>query len=209
MWLKDIINLAMSGRVISHVNIELVWRLALWSSGQSSWLQIQRSGFYSRHYQILRNVVDLEQGPLRLVNAIEELFGRKSSSSGLEIREYSHRDPLRCPRGTLYPQKLTLTSPISGGSSVSIVRSQIQAMEFFFYSYQHCQIFNNFIIKFYRHPCNSKYNRPSSSRIEGFCLFFAGIILPILSYMLQTRTFLSFVSECQTVRMCLYSTVRI
>jgi hypothetical protein len=30
-------------------------------------------------------VVGLEQGPLSLVSTIEELFGRKSSESGLEI----------------------------------------------------------------------------------------------------------------------------
>jgi hypothetical protein len=60
------------------------------SSGQSSWLQIQRSGFDSRRYQIFCEVVSLERGPLRLVSTIEELFGRKSSGSGLEIREYGH-----------------------------------------------------------------------------------------------------------------------
>jgi hypothetical protein len=32
----------------------------LWSSGQSSWLQIQRSGFDSRRYQIFREVVGLD-----------------------------------------------------------------------------------------------------------------------------------------------------
>jgi hypothetical protein len=32
--------------------------------------------------------VDVERGPLSLVSAIEELLGRKSSGSGLEIREY-------------------------------------------------------------------------------------------------------------------------
>jgi hypothetical protein len=37
----------------------------LWSSGQNSWLQIQRSGFDFRRYQIFREVVDLERGPLR------------------------------------------------------------------------------------------------------------------------------------------------
>jgi hypothetical protein len=31
-------------------------------------------------------------------------------------------DPLRSPRDTLYPQKLALTSPTSGGRSVGIVR---------------------------------------------------------------------------------------
>jgi hypothetical protein len=50
----------------------------LWSSGQSSWLQIQRSGFGSRHYQIFFEVVGLEHGPLRLVSTIEKLLGRIS-----------------------------------------------------------------------------------------------------------------------------------
>jgi hypothetical protein len=35
-------------------------------------------------------------------------------SFGIEIREYGRRDPSRWPRGTLYPQKLALTSPTSG-----------------------------------------------------------------------------------------------
>jgi hypothetical protein len=39
----------------------------LWYSGQSSWLQIQRPGFDSRHYQ-KKNVVGLERGPLSLVS---------------------------------------------------------------------------------------------------------------------------------------------
>jgi hypothetical protein len=34
-----------------------------------------------------------ERGPLSLVCTIEELLGRKSSGSGLEIREYGRRDP--------------------------------------------------------------------------------------------------------------------
>jgi hypothetical protein len=55
---------------------------------------------------------------------------KKSSGSCLEIREYGHRDPSRWPRGTLYPHKLALTSPTSGGHSVSIVRSRAQTTEF-------------------------------------------------------------------------------
>jgi hypothetical protein len=35
----------------------------------------------------------LERGPLSLARTIEELLGRKSSGSGLEIREYGRRDP--------------------------------------------------------------------------------------------------------------------
>jgi hypothetical protein len=55
---------------------------------------------------------------------------KKSSGSGLEIREYGCRDPSRWPRDTLYPQNMALTSPTSGGRSVSIVRSRFKATEF-------------------------------------------------------------------------------
>jgi hypothetical protein len=41
------------------------------------------------------------------------------------------RDPSRWPRGTLYPQKLALSSPTSGGRSVGIVRSRTQATAFY------------------------------------------------------------------------------
>jgi hypothetical protein len=99
------------------------------SSGQSSWLQIQRSGFDSRRYQIFWEVVGLERDPLSLVSTIEELLGRKSSGSDLENRDYGRRGASRWPRGNHYPQKLALTSPTSGGRSVDIVRSRIQATE--------------------------------------------------------------------------------
>jgi hypothetical protein len=75
-------------------------------------------GFDSRRNQVFRKVVGLERGPLSLVSTIEELLGRKSSGSGLEIREYGRRDPSRCPRDTLYPLSLALSSPTSGGRSV-------------------------------------------------------------------------------------------
>jgi hypothetical protein len=71
-------------------------------------------GFDTRHYQISREVMGVERGPLSLVSTIEELFGRKCSGSGLG---YGHGDPLRCPRDTLYPEKLALTSLTSGGCS--------------------------------------------------------------------------------------------
>jgi hypothetical protein len=63
------------------------------------------------------------------VSTTEELLGRKSSGSCLEIREYGRRDPSRWPRGTLYPQTLALASPTSGGRSVGIVRLRTQATE--------------------------------------------------------------------------------
>jgi hypothetical protein len=48
----------------------------LWYSGQSSWLQIWRPEFDSRHYQ-KKIVVGLERGPLSLVSTTEELLDRK------------------------------------------------------------------------------------------------------------------------------------
>jgi hypothetical protein len=47
-----------------------------WSSDQSSWLQIRKPGFDSRHYQ-KKTVVRLERGPLSLVSTTEELLDRK------------------------------------------------------------------------------------------------------------------------------------
>jgi hypothetical protein len=38
----------------------------------------------------------------------EELLERKSSGSGLDSRDYGRRDPSRWPRGTLYPQKVSI-----------------------------------------------------------------------------------------------------
>jgi hypothetical protein len=63
------------------------------------------------------------------VSTIEELLGRKSSGSSLEILQYGREDPSHCPRGA-YPRKLALTSSISGGRSVGIVRSRAKATEF-------------------------------------------------------------------------------
>jgi hypothetical protein len=42
-------------------------------------------------------------------------------------------DPSRWPRGTLHPQKLTLTSLTRGSRSFGIVRSRTQATEFSFF----------------------------------------------------------------------------
>jgi hypothetical protein len=43
----------------------------------------------------IEEVVVLERGPLCLASTIEELLGRNSSGSGLEIREYGLRDSSR------------------------------------------------------------------------------------------------------------------
>jgi hypothetical protein len=101
----------------------------LWSSGQSSWLQLQRSLLDSRRYHIFWEVVGLERGPLSLLNTIEELFEIKSSGSGLECREYRRRYPSRWPHGTVYSQMLALTWPTSGYRSICTFRLRTQATE--------------------------------------------------------------------------------
>jgi hypothetical protein len=129
LWLT--LNLALIIQCLSRNNVfcfNFTWP-PLWSSGQSSWLQIQRSVFDFRRYQIFWEVVGLERGPPSLVSTIEELLRRKSSGCGLENREYGCRYSSHWPCGTLY-----LTSPTSGGRSVGIVRSRTQATEFSFYS---------------------------------------------------------------------------
>jgi hypothetical protein len=77
----------------------------LWPSGQSSWLQMQRSGFGSWLYQIFWEVVGLERGSLSLMSKTEELLERKSSGSGIEGRKYGRGDPSGWPSETLYLQR--------------------------------------------------------------------------------------------------------
>jgi hypothetical protein len=101
----------------------------LWSSGQSSWLQVQKPGFDSLHYQIFWEVVGLER--IHLASSVQLRSNlKKSSGSGLESREYGRRDSSRWPRCTFSLQKLAVTSSTSGGRSVGIVRSRTKATEF-------------------------------------------------------------------------------
>jgi hypothetical protein len=67
--------------------------------------------------------VGLEQGPLSLVSTNEELLERKSSSSGLENRNYSRRGLPHCHK------KLAVTSPTSGGRLVGIDHSRTKTTE--------------------------------------------------------------------------------
>jgi hypothetical protein len=104
-------------------------------------------------------VVDLERGPLSLVSTNEELLERKCSGSSLEKREYGRGDPSRWQRGTLYPQKLALTSPTSGGRSVGIVRSRTQTTEFVFLF---VWVMDDCVWNFLPQPC------PFSANTEAF-----------------------------------------
>jgi hypothetical protein len=84
------------------VTISLIYNV-LWSNGQSSWLQIQRS---RDRFQALPYFLRGRVSGTGSTEPHEELLGRKSSHYGLESREYGRTDPSHWPRGTSYPQKL-------------------------------------------------------------------------------------------------------
>jgi hypothetical protein len=83
----------------------------LWSSGQSSWLQIRRPGFDSRHYQ-KKKVVGLEWGPLSLVSTTEELLDikvtapvYKTENTAVGIRHADHVAPSIAKVGNHFADK--------------------------------------------------------------------------------------------------------
>jgi hypothetical protein len=103
----------------------------LWSRGQSSWLQIQRSGFDFRSYQFFLRSSGSGTGSTQPCEYNWGATWQKSIGSCLEIREYGLWGSSRWPRITLYPQNLALTSQTSGGRSVSTVSSRTHVTEFF------------------------------------------------------------------------------
>jgi hypothetical protein len=109
-------------------------RPPLWSNGQSSWLQDWV------RFQLLPDFLrssGSERGPLSLVSTTEELLERKSSSSGLENREYGRRDPSRWSRGTLYQQIWHWPR-----RKAAVVRSRTQTTEYrFSFSFTHIHPF--------------------------------------------------------------------
>jgi hypothetical protein len=75
-YAPDTLNILMDHNEVLKFKLPGLKGPPLWSSGQSSWLQIRRPGFDSRHYQ-KKKVVGLELGPLSLVSTTEELLDRK------------------------------------------------------------------------------------------------------------------------------------
>jgi hypothetical protein len=71
--------------------------------------------------------VGLERGPLNLVSITEEILEWKSSGSGYRKPRLT-AEGIRCADHAT-PQKLTLTSPRSGGRSVGVVRLRTKATE--------------------------------------------------------------------------------
>jgi hypothetical protein len=106
-----------------HVCVK-IW-LPLWSSGQSSSVQIQRSQVLSLALPDFQT----SSGPgTGFIQPREYNWG--ATWKKLENREYGRGDPLRWPHNTLCPQKLAITSPTSGGRSVGIVCMRAKATEF-------------------------------------------------------------------------------
>jgi hypothetical protein len=81
--------------------------------------------------------------------------------SGLESREYSRRDPSRWPRGTLYPQKLALTSPTSGGRSVGL-RPRGLVLEFI-----HADLGISYVQDVIHQKCNNHHTRLETTKTRS------------------------------------------
>jgi hypothetical protein len=98
----------------------------LWSSGQSSWLQIQGSRF---RFPALPDFLRNSGSGTGSTQPRQDNWGATWKES-LENRINGRGDSLRWPRDTIDQLKLALTWPTSGGSSVGIVRWRTKAPEF-------------------------------------------------------------------------------
>jgi hypothetical protein len=112
-----------------YIHSNTISKLCVEKRGRVEECSVAPLQFDSLRYQIFCEAVGLKRDALNLVSTSEELLGRKSSCSGLEIREYDRGNPWRWLRGILYWQNLALTALTSGGRSVGIVRSRPQATE--------------------------------------------------------------------------------
>jgi hypothetical protein len=66
---------------------------------------------------------------MAITNELLWLFGKTNFVFDIKKTDINdRRDPLRCPRDTLYPQKLALILPTSGGRSVGIVRMRTKCL---------------------------------------------------------------------------------
>jgi hypothetical protein len=102
----------------------------------------QRLSCYWGKIVSLRMITNLRFADLRLTTAQQRSTGQNLPSDLYCFpvlwfpRGWELQYPSRWPRGTLYPQKLAITSPTSGGRSVGIIRSRTQTMEFFLWELQ-------------------------------------------------------------------------
>ena len=103
--------------------------LPLWSSGQSFWLQIQRSRVRSPALPDLLSSSGSGTGSTRPREVKLRSYLNKKSSGSRFRKQRLTAVGTRCANHVtpLYPQKLALTSPTGGGLSVGMVRSRTKS----------------------------------------------------------------------------------
>ena len=104
----------------------------LWSSGQSFWLQIQRSRVRSPALPDFLSSSGSGTGSTQPREVkLRSYLNKKCSGSRFRKQRWTAVG-IRCANHVtpLYPQKLALTSPTGGGRSVGMVRSRTKATEF-------------------------------------------------------------------------------
>ena len=107
----------------------------LWSSGQSFWLQIQRSRVRSPALPDFLSSTGSGTGSTQPLGPREVNWGAtwmKKSSGSRSRKQRLTAVGTRCADHVtpLYPQKFALTSPTGGGRSVGIVQVRTKATEF-------------------------------------------------------------------------------
>ena len=108
--------------------------IPLWSSGQSFWLQIQRSRVRSPALPDFLSSSGSVTGSTQPREVTLRSYLNKKSSGSRFGKQRLTAVGTRCANHVtpLYPQKLALTSPTGGGCSVGMVRSRTKATEFSF-----------------------------------------------------------------------------
>jgi hypothetical protein len=159
----------------------------LWSIGQSSWLQIQRSRV---QLPALSDFLRGSGSGKGFTQPREDNWGAVSRNWLLRSRKArltARGDSLRWPRDTLYPQSLTLTSPTSCGRSGGIVRLRTTGHLVCFFLFEESQPMRKITVTFM--PC----------KLSLLSKFFSQIFVYLACYMPSSwkymKSSLSFVQK--------------